>query len=56
MIAEMMTTMTTNIWQGCEVWALSLMPLGVVVAEEERRRIVCVCLFGFREWMSYCKA
>jgi hypothetical protein len=26
-------------WQGCKVWASSLMPLGAVVVEEERRRI-----------------
>ena len=32
-------TMTTNMWQGCEVCASSLMPLGTVVVEEERRRI-----------------
>ncbi len=31
--------MTTNMWQGCEVCASSLMPLGTVVVEEERRRI-----------------
>ena len=30
---------TINMWQGYEVWASALMPLGVVVVEEERRRI-----------------
>ncbi len=37
MIAETTTTMTTNMWQGCKVWASSLMLLGAVVVEEERR-------------------
>ncbi len=44
MIVEMTTTMTTIMWQECEVWASSLMPLGAVVVEKERRRIVCVCV------------
>ncbi len=33
MIVETMTTMTTNLWQGCEVWASSLIPLSLVVVE-----------------------
>ena len=31
--------MTINMWQGCEMWASSLMPLGAVVVEEEWRMI-----------------
>jgi hypothetical protein len=30
--------MTINMWQGCEVWASSLMP-GAVVVEEEWKMI-----------------
>ncbi len=37
--ATITTQIIINMWQGCEVWALSLMPLGTVVVEEERRRI-----------------
>ncbi len=37
--ATVTTQMTINMWQGCEVWALSLMLLGVVVVEEEWRMI-----------------
>jgi hypothetical protein len=39
MIAETATTMTTNMWQGCKVWASSLVLGAVVVEEKERRRI-----------------
>jgi hypothetical protein len=31
--------MTIKMWQGCEVWASSLMPLVGVVVEEEWRMI-----------------
>ena len=37
--ATVTTQITINMWQGCEVWASLLMPLGAVVVEEERRRI-----------------
>ena len=39
MIAETTTMVTTNMWQECKVWASSLMPLGAVVVEKEKRRI-----------------
>ena len=38
-MATITTQITINMWQGCEVWASLLMPLGVVVEEKERRRI-----------------
>ncbi len=38
-VATITTQITINMWQGCEVWASLLMPLGVVVEEKERRRI-----------------
>ena len=37
--ATVTTHMTINMWQECKVWASSLMPLGAVVVEEERRMI-----------------
>jgi hypothetical protein len=38
-VATIAAQTTINMWQGCKVWDLALMPLGVVVVQEEMRRI-----------------
>ncbi len=44
--ATVTTQMTINMWQGCEVWALSLMPLGAVVVVEKERRMTAKMFQG----------